>query len=146
MMNEEIRKRILREASQEGYARKQGLALVDIAPGYAVVEMLPQETDLNLFRMVHGGAVFSLLDEAFQISCNSHGTVAVALNVSVVYHNPAVAGRRLRAVSREVHISNKTATYEIRVEDEEDLLIATCQALAYRTGKRLPFLDKDEIV
>lgn len=133
------------EASQEGYARKQGFDLVDIAPGYAVVEMLPQETDLNLFGMVHGGAVFSLLDEAFQISCNSHGTVAVALNVNVVYHNPAVAGRRLRAVSKEVHLSNKIATYEIRVEDEKGLLVATCQAVAYRTGKRLPFLDQGEI-
>ncbi len=30
--------------------------------------------------------------------------------------------------------------YDIRVTDNDGRLIATCQALAYRTGKPIPFL------
>jgi acyl-CoA thioesterase len=41
-----------------------------------------------------------------------------------------------------VHQTKRTANYEIRVTDGEGRLIATCQALAYRTGKPLPFLDR----
>jgi acyl-CoA thioesterase len=85
------------------------------------------------------------MDEAFQFSCNSHGTVAVALNVSVVYHHPVRHGTGLRAESREVHLSKKTGTYDIRVFDDQGLLIASCQALAYRRKDRLPFGEKETV-
>ena len=42
----------------EGYAEKLGLKLVRLSPGGAVVEMVPQKDDENIFGMVHGGAFF----------------------------------------------------------------------------------------
>jgi hypothetical protein len=36
--------------------------------------------------------------------------------------------------------TKKTAGYHITVTDQESLTIATCQALAYCTGKPIPFL------
>lgn len=141
-MDVEIRSSIFNRVAQEGYATKLGMKLVEMKPGHAIVEMVPDKEDTNIFDMVHGGAIFSLMDEAFQVSCNSHGTVAVALCVNVVYHNPAEAGSRLRAESREINCSKKTATYQIEVKDENDILIATCQALAYRKKDKLPFLGK----
>ncbi len=36
--------------------------------------------------------------------------------------------------------SRRTGTYEIKVFDEEERLIAFCSALAYRKGDPLPFL------
>jgi acyl-CoA thioesterase len=142
-MDDDILRSITGEVANEGYARKLGLELTRLEKGYAVVEMVPGEDDTNIFGMVHGGAIFSLMDEAFQVSCNSHGTVAVALSVSVVYHNPPRRGARLRAESHEVNRSTKTATYDIRVMDENDVLIASCQALAYRKKERLPFLKQE---
>jgi acyl-CoA thioesterase len=50
------------------------------------------------------------------------------------------AGKRLRAEAREVSQTKKTASYDIKVADKDGQLIATCQALAYRTGKPIPFL------
>ena len=141
-MDEEIRSSLFRRVKEEGYAKKLGMKLVDVKPGYALVEMAPKEEDVNIFGMVHGGAIFSLMDEAFQISCNSHGTVAVALSVNVVYHRPPKKGEKLRAESKETHSSKKTSTYNIRVIDEKDDLIASCQALAYRKKETLPFLGR----
>ena len=141
-MDDEIRSSIFNRVADEGYAGKLGLRLVELTPGHAIVEMVPQKSDDNIFGMVHGGAIFSLVDEAFQVSCNSYGTMAVALSVNIIYHNPPKEGGVLRAESREIHRSRKTGTYEIRVTDENDVLIASCQALAYRKKDKLPFLGK----
>jgi len=42
----------------------------------------------NMFGMAHGGAIFSLIDAAFEVASNSHGTMAVALNMNVYYLAP----------------------------------------------------------
>lgn len=132
-----------KKAEQERYAKLLGIRLVELGPGHAVVEMQPREDLCNIFDMVHGGAIFSLIDEAFELSCNAHGTVAVALSMTLTYHNPPDPGSMLRAESQEIHRSRKTATYEIKVRDRNDLLIASCQALAYRKEVPLPFLKEE---
>jgi acyl-CoA thioesterase len=141
-MDKDIKESVIRKVRNESYAIKLGLRLVKVEAGYAVVEMKPQDDTENIFGMTHGGAIFSLIDEAFQISCNSHGTIALALNVNVTYHQPPGRKSALFAESKEIHRTKKTATYEIRVTDEKDALIASCTALAYRKGERLPFLNE----
>lgn len=134
--------KLIQATGEEPYARKMGIRTVSLEPGHAVVEMDSREDDGNIFGMIHGGAIFSLIDEAFQLSCNSHGTIAVALNVTVTYHQPPDKEGTLRAESREVHRSRRTGTYDIKVTDDKDKLIASCMALAYRKGEPLPFLDE----
>jgi acyl-CoA thioesterase len=94
----------------------------------------------NIFGMAHGGAIFGLIDEAFETAANSHGTVAVALNMNVTYLAPPAPGTRLRAEAKEVHTTYRTGQYEIKVTDDTQTLIASCQALVYRKNKPLPFL------
>jgi len=132
-----LRKRV----AGETFGSTLGLKVVALQPGYAKVEGTFPASSKNIFGTVHGGAIFSLLDEAFGCAANSHGTVAVALNVDVTYHNPAREGRRLTAEAREVHRSRKIGTYYITVTDEDGTLVATCQAVAYRKADPLPFLD-----
>jgi acyl-CoA thioesterase len=131
---------IWERVANEPFARKMGLRLLKIEPGYALVEMDLRDDMANIFDMTHGGAIFSLIDEAFEISCNSHGTVAVALSMTVTYHNPPTKAGVLRAESKEIYRSRKTATYDIKVTENENTLIASCQALAYRKQEKLPFL------
>ncbi|MFH1490660.1 MAG: PaaI family thioesterase [Pseudomonadota bacterium] len=142
-MKNDVISSIFERVAEEGYARKLGLSLIALEPGRAVVEMRPQGDMANIFGMTHGGAIFSLIDEAFQVSCNSHGTVAVALNMTVTFHQAPSRESVLRAESRELHRSRKTATYEIKVWDEKETLIASCLALAYRKKDKLPFLKEE---
>ncbi len=125
--------------SKEPFARFMGIRLTEVGDGYAACEMEYRETMDNLHGTAHGGAVFSLIDEAFEISSNSHGTVAVALNMNVTYIKPAKKGSMLRARSQEINRGRKTATYHITVEDD-DGLVAVCQALVYRKKEHVPFL------
>ena len=140
MDDKKVMDAIWQRVANEPFARKMGLRLLKIEPGYALVEMDLRDDMANIFDMTHGGAIFSLIDEAFEISCNSHGTVAVALSMTITYHNPATKAGVLRAESKEIYRSRKTATYDIKVTENENILIASCQALAYRKQEKLPFL------
>jgi acyl-CoA thioesterase len=139
-MDETVLSAMRKQVKAEPYARKMGRSLIKVAPGYALVEMSPREDTANIFGMTHGGAIFSLIDEAFQVSCNAHGTIAVALNMTITYHHPPARMSVLRAESKEIHRARKTGTYEIKVSDDQGNLIASCMALAYRKKEKLPFL------
>ncbi len=133
----------LKQVQQEPFAKKFGLRLIDIEDGYSRVEMKFTPDMENLFGLAHGGAVFALIDEAFETASNSHGTLALALNMNITYLSPPSPGSRLIAEAREVHQTQKTSLCEIKVFDEQNRPIATCQALAYRKGTPLLFLKKE---
>jgi acyl-CoA thioesterase len=141
-MNETIRQALFRKVEQEPFARKLGLKLLALDDGYSLVEMMVTQEMENIFGITHGGALFSLIDEAFETASNSHGTVAVALSMTVNYMAPPVTGTRLTAEAREYSRTRKTANYDIKVHDEQGQLIASCQALVYRKGISLPFLEE----
>ncbi|HII07365.1 MAG TPA: hotdog fold thioesterase [Methanotrichaceae archaeon] len=139
-MSEEIFEAIRKRVEKEPYAKKMGLKLVEVDSGYSLVEMKFTEDMENVFGMAHGGAIFSLIDEAFEVASNSHGTVSVALSMSVTYVSSPKRGDRLLAEGKEVSRSNRVATYSIQVKTEKNDLIAICQALVYRKRDPLPFL------
>ena len=139
-MDYRVREAIFNQVGKEPFAKKFGLELVDLDEGYSRVEMQFTPDLENLFGMAHGGALFALIDEAFETASNSHGTVAVALNMNITYVSSPPLGSRLIAEAREFSRTHKTAGYEIKVFDERNNLISSCQALVYRKGERLSFI------
>jgi acyl-CoA thioesterase len=136
-MDRDLRSVLWRAVEGEPFARKLGLKVTCIEEGYARVEMEATEDLLNIHGIIHGGALFSLLDEAFQLASNSHGQKAVALTMNVAYHAPARAGGLLIAEAREFQCTARTSHCDIRVTDDRGVLIATCRALAYRRSDPL---------
>jgi len=143
-MDERVKEAIFKQVEREPFARKFGLKLLDLGEGYAKVEMMFTPDMGNIFGLAHGGALFALIDEAFETAGNSHGTVAVALNMNITYISSPAPGSRLVAEAKEFSRTRRTANYEIKVFDENNSLIASCQALVYRKGDPLPFLDKEK--
>ncbi|RJP21137.1 MAG: hotdog fold thioesterase [Candidatus Abyssobacteria bacterium SURF_5] len=140
-MSSAVFEAIRKKVRDEPFAQKMKLALAELAEGYSVVTMTFTPDMENLFGMAHGGAIFALIDEAFETASNSHGTMAVALNMSITYIAPASPGDALRAEAKEVHRTNRTASYYITVQNQDNTLLATCQALVYRKKDKLPFLE-----
>ncbi len=140
-MDQKVRAAIFRAVENEPFVRSLKMELVELELGYSAVEMTYDPATMsNIYNRAHGGAIFGLIDEAFETAGQTEGTVAVALNVSVTYVASPLAKTRLRAEAREISRTKKTACYDIKVKDKDGQLIATCQALAYRTGKVIPFL------
>ena len=142
-MDQAVKECIIKAVKKEPYARTLNMELVELEKGYSAVEMTynPQTMD-NIYSRAHGGAIYALIDEAFETAGQTDGTIAVALNVNVTYVSSPKAGVRLRAEARKVSQTKKTAVYDIKVEDMEGQQIALCQALAFCTGKKIPFLSK----
>lgn len=140
-MNQQVKEAIFQRVEQEPFAKKFGLILTDLDEGYSKVIMTFTPDMENIFSMAHGGAIFALIDEAFQTACNAYGTVAVALNMNITYVSSPAPGARLTAEAKEFSRTARTANYDIKVTDDTGNLIASCQALAFRKGKPLPFLE-----
>jgi len=71
-MDEKIKAAFLNQVKKEPFAKKFGLKLMDMSDGYSRVEMKFTPDMENLFGMAHGGALFALIDEAFETASNSH--------------------------------------------------------------------------
>ena len=142
-MDAAVREAIFAATAEEPFARALGMRLVHLEDGHSVVAMAYRPAQMaNIYRRAHGGALFALIDEAFETASQTAGTVAVALNVNVTYVTSPEGAVELRAEARRVSQTRRTAAYEIRVTDVDERLIAVCQALAYRTGRPIPFLDR----
>ncbi len=140
-MDEKIRSAITGAIKRESFAQELSMKLVELEDGHSVVEMIydPQKMN-NMHAGAHGGALFGLMDEAFEMACHTNGTIAVALNMNVTFVTGPKPGSKLRAEANQVSATRKTATFDIKITDEEGKIITICQALAYQTGKPLPFL------
>lgn len=141
-MDKLVEDALVAQVEREPYAKILGMEPLEVKKGYAKVGMKVLPGFCNIFGSCHGGAIFSVMDEAFQLACNSHGTLAVALHVGISYHSPPSVGSRLVAEAKEIHLGRRTGNYLIEVRDEKGQLVASCQALAYRKGTTLPFLEE----
>jgi acyl-CoA thioesterase len=123
---------------RDRFAQLCGIELLEVAPGRSRARMALTPAHLNGVGSVHGGAIFTLADLAFAAASNSHGTVAVAINVSISYTKAAVAGT-LTAQAEEVARHPKIASYTVRVTDDSGDLVAIFQGMVYR--KREPLTE-----
>jgi len=140
-MDVKLKDAIMRAVKEEPLARQFSTELVALETGRSVVEMTYDPSSMNnLYHRAHGGALYALIDEAFETAGQTHGTIAVAMNVNVTYLASPEPGTRLRAEAEEIKHTKRTAAYDINVFDEKRQLLATCQALAFRTGKPIPFI------
>ena len=143
-MDETVKIAITQAVKREPFAQALKMELIELEDGYSVVRMVNDPDKMNnIYNRAHGGALFGLIDEAFETAAQTEGTIAVALNVNITYVASPRPGVVLEAQARQISQTKKTAVYEIKVRDQDDSLIATCQALAYRTGKPIPFLETD---
>jgi len=140
-MDDTVKKAIAQAVTREPFARALNIELVELNNGYSRVRMVNDPAKMNnIYDRAHGGAIYALIDEAFETAGQTDGTVAVALNVNVTYVSSPEPGQRLQAEAQRVSQTKKTASYDIRVTDQNGQVIALCRALAFRTGKPIPFL------
>ncbi len=116
---------------RDHFAKHLGIEMLEYSKGRAKARMEIKSHHLNSAGMLHGGAIFSLADAVFSVASNSHGTLAVAINVSISFFKAMKSGV-LIAEGREVSFNPKLATYLIDVKDETGNAIALFQGTVYR--------------
>lgn len=124
--------------ARDRFAALAGVELLEVTEGYARARLVLAAQHLNGYGTAQGGAIFTLADLAFAAACNSHGTVAVGINVSISYLK-AVASGTLTAEAREVAMSARLSSCTVHVTDDAGDLVAVFQGMAYRKPQSIPF-------
>jgi uncharacterized protein (TIGR00369 family) len=118
-------------------AQLLGFHLTEVEPGHAVFECVPGERHYNPIGVVHGGLAMTLLDSA--MGCCIHtrmpagsGYTTLEAKTNLVRAITSESGK-LRAIGKLVHLGNRIATAEGRLEDAAGKLYAhattTCMVL-----------------
>ncbi len=123
----------LKEMVEEEMFRKfLNIEVVEIKNGFSKVKLDITQQMTNIYGFTHGGVIFSLADEAFELACNSRGFVEFGLNVNIAYTRGSKVGDTLYAEARFISESKTISTYEIKIFNQHNDIIASCQAMAYK--------------
>ena len=127
--------------ARDRFAAHCGIELLEAANGCARARMELQPRHWNGLGTAHGGAIFTLADFTFAAACNSHGTVAVAIDANITFMKAISAGT-LYATAREVAKNFKLGSYAVEIRDGNGDLIAQFQGLAYRKKEAIGEAEK----
>jgi acyl-CoA thioesterase len=128
---------LVRYFKNDRFAERSNIELLTVSPGAARARMTLHPHHLNGYGTVQGGAIFTLADFAFAAASNSHGTVAVAINVSISFMKAARTGT-LWADAREISKNFKLGSYTVEVKDDQGDLVALFQGMVYRKAEKIP--------
>jgi len=120
------------------FAALTGIEIVDVSKGFCKAKMEIANKHLNAANVVQGGAIFTLADFAFALASNSHGQLALAINVNISFLKGKSSGT-LYAIASEVADPKRIGVYNVNVTDENGEMIACFNGIAYRKNELLDF-------
>ncbi len=126
--------------SADPYADALGVTLEEVRPGYARAALTVEDRHTNAHGALHGGVVVSLADVVHAAASNSHGTVAVAVEVHAELLSTAPVGARLVCEGSEISRTRRTGLYRIEVYAGQTH-VATCLGRVVR--RDTPILDPE---
>lgn len=134
-MEEKYRQIMERINRDNHFLQSSRMKVTDCGPGYATVQMDLDEQILNIYGMVHGGALFSLADTAAGAASFTTGRESVTLNASINFIKPGTGGK-LKACATEIYAGKTTGVYEVFIYNDSGKLLS-------RATFTMFFIDKD---
>ena len=123
--------------ANDTFSRLLGLEVDEVGPGYCRLHFVARPDLLNGFGALHGGVTFSAADSAFAFACNSHGRQSVGLTVTVDYLEAGRAGDVITVEAREESLKHKIGVYQVRVVNQNGVVLALFKGTAYRTSNEI---------
>ncbi|KGX88719.1 PaaI family thioesterase [Pontibacillus marinus] len=123
---------ILETVHADPYAKELGITIEKVDEGFAIASMTINEEHLNFHGAANGGVMFSLADFVFAIASNSHGQIAVGINVNINYMKAGKQGDVLTATAKEVSKNPKLGHYRMTINNQNGELLATADGTVYR--------------
>jgi acyl-CoA thioesterase len=116
---------------EDTFSQRVGVKLVELLPGFARTTLAVTDESINIYKMAHGGAIFSIADQACEAAGNSYGEPAVALQQNIHFLAASKSGDLLEATAKVSHRSKRIGLIEFDVRNQEGLLIAIGQQVIY---------------
>ena len=116
---------------EDTFSQRIGVKLMDLLPGFARTTLAITGETINIYQMAHGGAIFSIADQACEAAGNSFGEAAVALQQNIHFLAAGKSGDFLEATAKVIRRSNRIGLIEFEVKNQEGLLVAKGQQVIY---------------
>lgn len=142
-MTEELQRIKEYHTKYSAFANAMNIKILDLDKGYAKTIMELKAQHKNSMGITHGGAIFAIVDTTLGVATTAYGTCAVTAAANISYIKPAINGP-LIAEAREISKTRKLGTYEVKVFDSDENLIAVAQATMYRKDKPYPPVEDNK--
>jgi acyl-CoA thioesterase len=113
-----------------------GMAIVEVGPGTAAIQMRVRADMLNGHATCHGGFMAALADSTFAFACNSYNELTVASGFSIDFIAPAREGDLLTARCHEVSRAGRTGVYDTEITNQRGERIAVFRGRSYTARGR----------
>ena len=124
MNSEEMKQEYVRRNSRNPFIRHNGIEVVSIEPDHAVLQLTIRPESLNLYGLVHGGAIYAMADNAAGSAASTDGRSYVTQASNMHFLRNQAEGT-VRAEARVRHRGRSTVLIAVDVHGEEKKLLAT---------------------
>lgn len=107
------------------FSQLLGMELLDVSENELLLCMTVTEPMTNGFKIAHGGIAYALCDSAMAFLSNASGFHGLTIDSQISHIKSAHVGDRLTARCTCVHRGKTLGRYEIKVHNQNQLLIAS---------------------
>ena len=113
------------------FSKHMGLYTVEQGYGYCKVRLDIEKEHMNPIGSVHGGALFTMADEACGIAASTTGGICTTVDSHIEFLNAAIGVKQLTAEARPKKIGKKIRSFIVEIKDERERLIATADFIFF---------------
>ena len=123
--NTDLLSRLMRRSNKPGNLTSElGLVVTEITEGAAKGTVVMKDDSVNPRGIVHGGALFAVMDQVAGLAACTTGYGTVTINGKIDYLRPANPGERLSCTATVLKPGRRFTTCEAVIENEDRKLLA----------------------
>ena len=119
------------------FAANAGCQITEINEHHAIAMMTVTKAHLNGGNVCQGGALFTLADLAIAALMNRQGQLTFGISNSIMFVTSAHEGDTLQAEAFFVSNHHKIPSIEVRVTNQDNVLICHVTGMGYRKSKTI---------
>lgn len=128
--------------SNDNFSQWLGIHILEIKHGYSKIKMTVRQEMTNGFDIAHGGISYSFADSAFAFASNSEGRLAVSIETSISHTSSIHTDDVLTAVATMENTSHKLSIYNVKVTNQDNIIVALFKGTVYRKSKNWDEIKK----
>lgn len=132
---------LLKEIYEKGnpFVMLCGIVIDDAGCGMAKSHMVVTEPLTNLVGHLHGGAIATIIDNIFGVTCRTVGAEVVTQSITTSFIRNTDIGKTIYASGHIEHLGRTTIVLAADIKDEDERLMAHSIATMFVTGSDARF-------
>lgn len=110
--------------ANDAFSQLLGMEIKALDLGYCQLSCPVSAQTTNGFQIAHGGLTYSLADSALAFAANTRGLQCMSIDTQISHLAKVKLGDTLTATCTEIHRGKKTGVYEVKIENQQQKLVA----------------------